>query len=240
MNIDYGWKSSALDHALAEGHREACGCVVVVKGREKYFPCKNIAPTNESIFIMDPDDFSRCSDAGEITAIFHSHPKSPAQPSIADQMGCEQSGVKWWICNPGLNTWCSLEPNGFKAPLIGRSWIWAVSDCWTLARDWYKEELDLDLKDWERPLSAEEFQKKPTFEKSFKDTGFVNRGIQIPEYGDLVLMSLDGSTGLNHCAVYIGDQLILHHLRSRLSSRDVYGGYYQKSTGLIVRHQSRL
>jgi cell wall-associated NlpC family hydrolase len=52
-------------------------------------------------------------------------------------------------------------------------------------------------------------------------------------------MQLDGSPGLNHVAVYVGEQRILHHLRGRLSSRDIWGGYYQKSTGLIVRHRSR-
>jgi hypothetical protein len=32
---------------------------------------------------------------------------------------------------------------------------------------------------------------------------------------------------------------VLHHLQGRLSSRDVYGSYYVKSTACALRHESR-
>jgi cell wall-associated NlpC family hydrolase len=44
-----------------------------------------------------------------------------------------------------------------------------------------------------------------------------------------------GNAGLNHVGVYLGEQLILHHLRGRLSSTDVYGGWLQKQTGWVGR-----
>ena len=232
------WKHDAQEHALAEAPREACGLVVIVKGRERYWPCKNLA-AEQDFFILDPEDFAAAEDAGEVTAVFHSHPKSPAQPSEADRMACEKSGLKWYICNPGSKVWSELEPEGYQAPLLGRHWVWGVSDCWTLVRDWYKEEMNLDLPDWERPLSAEEFRLAPMFESCFEEAGFKNLGLTKPEFGDAILMRLDGSPGLNHVGVYIGEQRILHHLTGRLSSRDVWGGYYQKNTGLIVRHRSR-
>ena len=232
------WKHDAMAHALADAPREACGLVVVVKGRERYWPCKNRAATND-FFVLDPEDYAAAEEAGEILAVFHSHPKSPAQPSEADLMACEKSGLKWIICNPGTEMWCEFEPTGYKPPLLGRQWVWSVSDCWTLVRDWYKEEWDLNLPDWQRPTTAQEFQQAPMFEACFEEAGFVNLGQEQPEFGDAILMRLDGSPGLNHVAVYVGEQRILHHLTGRLSSRDVWGGYYQKNTGLIVRHRSR-
>ena len=68
----------------------------------------------------------------------------------------------------------------------------------------------------------------------WEDAGFEQIDPADLREGDAVLMSI-GNAGLNHVGVYLGEQLILHHLRGRLSSADVYGGWLQKATGWVGR-----
>ena len=230
-------RSKALAHALAEMPNEACGLVVIVKGRERYIPCKNLAPNATYMFILDPEDYAAAEELGEITEVFHSHPVTVAAPSEADRIACESSGLPWVICNHVNDTWAELTPCGFKAPLIGREYTWAVADCWSLIRDWYIEN-NILLPDWPRPADPKEFENNPIFDECWATAGFslIDEEEELKR-GDALLMRIN-SKGLDHCAVYIGDSMILHHLAGRLSSRDIYGGggWYETITGKRLRH----
>ena len=229
------WKDAALKHAKEQDPRESVGVLIVIKGKEQYYPCNNLSTYSQQCFILDPEDYVKADALGEITAIVHSHPVTPPSPSQADKVSCEQSGLKWHIVNPKTETWGYCEPTGYKPPLIGRQWVWGVTDCWSLVRDYYRENKNIILKDWERPTTPEEFIKNPMFEKCAADTGFAELKPEDKlQNGDLLFMSILAN-GLNHVAVFI-DGDVLHHLADRLSTKEPYNQWLLKCTGKRYRY----
>ena len=231
------WKEAALVHAKDQDPKESVGLLVNIKGKERYFPCNNLAMTAHQCFILDPVDYVKASNQGDIVAVVHSHPVTPPIASQADKLSCEQSKLPWHIVNPKTEQWGYYEPSGYKAPLLGRPWVWGVTDCWSLVRDWYKQEKGIELRDWERPLTPEEFLKDPMFERCAWRTGFRQlRQEEKLENGDLLFMSIMAD-GLNHVALFL-DGEVLHHLTDRLSCRESYSEWLLKCTGGRYRYAS--
>ena len=231
------WKQDALVHAKEQDPKESCGLLLEIKGKEKYFPCKNLSTYSQQCFIIDPNDFIKAEESGNILAVIHSHPVTPPIASQADKISCENSELPWHIVNPKTEQWGYYEPSGYKPPLIGRHWVWGVTDCWSLVRDWYKEEKNIILRDWDRPTTPQQFLEKPLFEKCAEETGFreLDKDEKL-EVGDVLLMSILGK-GLNHVAIFLGDD-VLHHLTDRLSCREPYSQWLLKCTGGRYRYAS--
>ena len=231
------WKEAALIHAKDQDPNESCGLLLNVRGKERYHPCHNLSAQSDEYFILDPEDYIKGSNLGTITAIIHSHPDTPPVASQADKMSCEQTKLPWYIVNPKTETWGYYEPCGYKAPLLGRPWVWAVTDCWSLIVDWYKEERGIKLLDYERPTRIEDFTDDPVFERYLPSRGF--RLLKPDEplmNGDVLAMSILGK-GLNHVGIFL-DGDVLHHSADRLSCREPYNPWLLKCTGGRYRYDA--
>lgn len=237
MKLSAQLKTDILQHAKEADPKEACGLIHVIKGRRRYYRCSNIAATPDEHFVLAPEDYAVAEDMGEIVAIVHSHPTSRPDPSPADRISCNNTGLPWVIVNPKTEQWGYCEPTDFELPYVGREFVFGVVDCYSLVRDWYKRELGLELDDFPRRDRFWE-RGENLYLDSYKSQDFRQVSFTELQYGDAILMQL-GAELPNHAAIYLGDQQILHHVQGRLSSRDVYGGYYVKSTAMVLRHESR-
>ncbi|CAB4180542.1 COG1310 Predicted metal-dependent protease of the PAD1/JAB1 superfamily [uncultured Caudovirales phage] len=233
-------KDAAVAHALAALPRESCGLVVVGrKGLERFAPCRNEHPGTDG-FVLNPNDWAAAADTGDIVGIVHSHPYGSPEPSQIDRVSCERVGLPWHIVVVPEVSWTTLEPTGYRAPLIGREFTHGVLDCYSLVRDAFAEKKGIDIPDFPR-LDEWWHRGENLYLDNFEQAGFVvvsrNADGFVMQPFDCPLMQL-GSPVVNHAAVHLGDNIILHHIIRRLSCREVYGGFWRHITTHIVRHRS--
>ena len=112
------WKEAALLHAKEADPKESVGLVVLIKGKEHYKRCSNIADEPTTTFLLDPDDYAKWSDKGTIMSIVHSHPVTYPTPSKADLISCEASKLPWHIVNPNTENKSAIKVTVYIALLL--------------------------------------------------------------------------------------------------------------------------
>lgn len=240
-------KSFIQNEAVARYPEEACGLIIRRGSKSVPIACKNVAEDPKVDFLFDTMDYADILENTTVVGVWHTHIDRLPTPTQADLVGCEATNLPWFILSVYRNEAGDfsfsdiekLEPSGYKADYVGRPYVFGVMDCWSLVRDYYAREYGIQLSDFPR---IPEFWKKDGFDffgDNWKSEGFVSLIDQEPKEGDLFLISTDSSGKNNHIAVYLGNELILHHCHGRLSKRDVYGGYWQTHTTHHLRHNTK-
>lgn len=228
--------------------KEACGLIYSdAIGRPVIVECKNVSDEPENQFLIDPNEYLEVEKKGQIVGCWHTHCDIPPHASEADKQGCINTQVPWFIGSvtmkdgekvfEGLN---EVRPdNGYKAPLIGRPYTFGVFDCFSLLRDYYKQEFDIDLK--EVPRTERIWESEPNYmeNRAIKEFDLVKVTDGTYKVGDIFLIQT-GRDGADHIAIYLGGDRILHQMRNRLSRTDMYGGsYWQEHTLSHWRHKTK-
>ncbi|EBC2961008.1 phage tail protein [Salmonella enterica subsp. enterica serovar Oranienburg] len=230
---------------------EACGFLVRTNGdKYRFMEARNVSENPQNTFVMHVDDIMAAEDAGEVVAIWHSHTDEPADASDADRAGCEATEVPWMIlairknvdgnANFHFSEMNVITPDGFEMPYLGRPYVFGVFDCWMLCRDYLKREFNVEL----NPNAHLHIPSWYTGDNDILDQNYRNEGLvrlapgTEPQRGDIFFIQYGKMP--DHCAVYIGDDMILHHQIDRLSCRAYYGGMYQKHTTHHLRHRDLL
>lgn len=230
-------RAKFLEFARRNAAKESCALLIIENGREELLLCKNISPYNQQ-FEIDPIDFLIAEKRGEIIGVVHSHPFGKAFPSEIDRVSCQRTNLKWFICGCIDGDWYDLKPKIYQVPLIGREWSHGILDCYSLVRDYYKQNLKIELEDYER--EPEWWLKgHDLYAKNIEKGGFFEVDLMSIQPHDVILMQIE-SPVINHAGIFLGQDSFLHHVQNRLSSRDLFGGLWLKSTEKIIRHRSFL
>lgn len=222
-------------HALAEYPKECCG--LIASGI--YFPAQNVATNPEQDFVIPAGLQVGLHAAGhKIEAVVHSHPNGPLYPSEADMKGQLEMGVPWALVTTDGEAVTRPEIWGDAVaipPLIGRTFMHGIRDCYSLVRDVYrlgKEGMKTQSIEWPLdPILLPDFARndgwwgdaralgQTLYDDNFRACGFRRITREKARPGDALLIKIRSQTA-NHAAVLMTDGTILHHLPMRYSARE--------------------
>jgi proteasome lid subunit RPN8/RPN11 len=222
--------------------QESCGVVT----EEEVIVADNLADNPNLDFVLDPKVWARIKKAD---FIWHSH-SNDNDLSFADIQTSKQLQVPIYLFSLPIGREYYYDPKVIQ-PLLGRQFVYWAADCWTLAQDWYKLEMDITLMDYPRALkdsngvfdwdlpSFNPYQELlPSRFNHYPPETVIQRG-------DLILMTVrhDSPPGINspnHIAVVDNAEKseILQHYYGRLSERSIYGDECRRQTHSIWRYQS--
>jgi proteasome lid subunit RPN8/RPN11 len=224
------------EHVKAEYPREACGVVVQIGSAQEYVRCRNISDTPTDSFTMSDDDLHAAESQGDVLMIIHSHPDVVQLiPSEMDRIQCDHSGVEWGIMSWPEGDFCTISPRG-ERELAGRQWVLGHADCWTLVMDYFQQTHGITLGNWSVDYEWWVEGKESRYDDNWQGEGFIEVDPASMKPGDVIMMRVQAPV-TNHAAVYLGDNIMLHHGFGNLSARAPYGKYYRDRTVRIVRHK---
>jgi proteasome lid subunit RPN8/RPN11 len=223
---------AVMAHAEAEYPKEACGVIAQKSRVQRYFPCNNLAPEPNEQFHLDPQGYADAEEWGTVTAIVHSHPDATTQPSELDLAQCDATELAWHIVSWPDGDLRTIQPRG-ELPLIGRAFVLGHTDCWGLIMSYFKQEHDIELKDYRVDYPWWESGGESLYLDNWYECGF--REFDGPaQPGDMVIMQVSAPVA-NHAGILLEGNMLLHHLYGKLSQRVPYGGYWRERTIKLLR-----
>lgn len=197
----------AKRHAIDEFPKESCGFILK---DGTYKPCNNIAQDPYKDFKIHKTKYLRYYD--KIDAIIHSHDNFP-HASKHDMEQQIATVVPWGIINLFNKRVEDVFFWGDQLPiqdLVGRPFYHGVYDCYALVRDYYRL-CGLEIPQYPREWLFW-YDKIPLIEKNFGNAGFYEISREELQPGDAVLGKVAQQSVINHTAVYLGKNMVLHHL----------------------------
>lgn len=226
------------DHAAEHPAEEVCGLIISNSQKSMILKGVNEHQNKSHYFSMRPEVFLEVPDGWDVTATYHSHPYGVVNPSDADMTMCEMTDMPMHIVCAANSAHMMIEPSGYQAPYLKRSYVFGVHDCYTLVRDWYSREFSIDL-----PRFDEEhrgfIKGEDVYVQNFEQAGFIQLKDMPVCHGDVFLLQV-GAQHVNHAVIWLKSGRILHHVVNRVSKEDHWTGYWVEHATHHLRHKTRL
>lgn len=217
-NLIQHFERSLIDEAVeyfrTKMPEEACG----IFSDNKFIPFVNKADDPLSNFAINDPLYTELYLNNKVDCILHSHDDFPSV-SYDDKSNQQQLDIPYGIINFKQKSVTHVIFFGDYLeiePLKGRPFFYGAFDCLTLVRDYYAINYNIELPD--PPKYWNIWKDKQIFEGGLAEHKQLERiKLMYAEEGDIILYKMQGNN-IDHCGIYLGNSLMLHHFIYRLSA----------------------
>ncbi len=177
----------------------------------------------------------------------HSHPNGPYHPSATDmqaQMNCKIPFGIMTCTIDSASTAIWIHDDNLNIPLQERPFVHGIFDCYEIPRAymWQSKKIKLPQiprdNEWWNAKKLKEGGIIPAqnlYLENFEKAGYkvLGKDDELKE-GDGILMNIQTNV-VSHAGIYLGNGLILHHLRDRISKID-HAASWKKYFHTVVRY----
>tara|TARA_R100001015_G_C4632620_1_gene196403 strand:+ start:1412 stop:2131 length:720 start_codon:yes stop_codon:yes gene_type:complete len=233
--LDNDIKKQIKAEHLKEFPKECCGLIVSNKGVLSCVPTKNDS-LEKDFFRVNPRDYLKASNLGEIVAVYHSHTNGNQNFSEFDKFNSINHNITYVMYCPENNTLLQFSPSYSEFnTYVGRKFEIGESDCYSLVRSFYEAELKISLGHYYRDQNWRSYL-SDLFEKHFEDEGFYEVS-SLNKY-DCVLFSNGKNKPCSHISLYLGNGMILHQPEKSYSRIESLTGRHLQLIKKVIRHKN--
>lgn len=230
-------KNFIKNHAKDSFPNECCGFIVEKNGKIDCIKCDNVAINKEQDFQIKVDDYLNIKDQYNILYVYHSHTNDNENFSDTDKMYSDEMALNYLMYHLKTDQFKIHESDNLLYKYVGRYFEYRKYDCFTLIKDFFKNELKIDLNYDQNIIQNETLQNINILDEVNKFYS-KNNLIKIEDQNSLIkndLLLINGFKYGSHFAVYLGEDKILHHPMNSFSKVDNYCNFYKRNTVAVLR-----
>lgn len=254
-------KQKVIELAEANKDEEICGFFIYrmdssyeggAMGVLEVFACENISQDKKNHFEISPEDYLRAQSVGTICGLYHSHPGNEESFSGDDIDSIEEVGVPLYLYTVETKRWQEYVPPTylFDKKYTNIPFVWGVHDCYGMLRIYYREEMGLFLKDYDRDdLFGCGSSGKLLVFNNIQNEGFEiissrpNLDVLKMRQNDALIFDTRGCHETRndnepiHFGIYVGNNRFLHHPLGRPSLTQTLDNQWIKRIICICRYE---
>jgi len=246
--------AEAKKHALSNKTEEVCGLVLKDKANNLlYFKCKNISSKKGNNFSIDPLDYLKAKNYGEIKFCFHSHTKDSSF-SYKDIQSSFKHNIPYILYNIKQDRFYFFDPNESKKyqKYLNLPYENGLQDCHILLKNFYFNELALDINIKNTPerigVKYEDLKKNQDhvwslekYQDEYTRNGFhifFPKSVEDLKIFDVLVFSGFEKGIPTHGALFLENEMILHQRYNFISTLESLRKAHFRYIIYALRHKS--